>query len=162
MNPLQIKAVVPGILFGLWPLLMARSGLDGYGQAAVFAGSTYLGVLPFFIIRINAGWASSVSIIITAAASFLLLLKIVSTAYTDLKMPWAYAAGVSAGMGLLLFTEVLAKSTRETIGSLFVIMVLAQICIPAIYQLTAPGNFKMSKIIALIIAVIVSYYLGKP
>src|SRR3989344_923669 len=99
MTELQIRAVLAGVFFGMWPLLMNRSGLTGNISAAVFSLGTFIVVLPFALREL--GGSST-----TAA--------------------WTMAVGacISGGVGLLLFTGVLAKATPQTVGPLFILMMV--------------------------------------
>jgi hypothetical protein len=47
MNELQIKAVLAGVFFGIRPLLMNRSGLNGNVSSAVFSLACLVGTMPF-------------------------------------------------------------------------------------------------------------------
>ena len=47
MNELQAKAVLAGVFFGIWPLLINRSGLNGNIGSACFSAAALIGVLPF-------------------------------------------------------------------------------------------------------------------
>ncbi|OGU30376.1 MAG: hypothetical protein A2057_11975 [Ignavibacteria bacterium GWA2_35_9] len=47
MESLEIKSIVAGILFGIWPLFLNRSGLTGNLGTFVFATIVLLCVFPF-------------------------------------------------------------------------------------------------------------------
>ena len=46
---MELKAIIAGLLFGAWPILMQRSHLPGNIQSFVFAGGTFL-IVSFFAI----------------------------------------------------------------------------------------------------------------
>ncbi len=47
MGELQFKAIVAGVFFGIWPLLMNKSGLSGNVSSAVFGLGVLMIVAPF-------------------------------------------------------------------------------------------------------------------
>lgn len=122
MTKLHGLAIVAGLLFGAWPLLMNRSGLNGPLSAAAFAFFCFITVLPAALYSYNAN--------VVAAASW----KI------------ALVAGLVAGLGLLMFSSILAKVTPQTVGTYFVIMILAQISVPAINHTLVTGEYSMKRL----------------
>ena len=98
MESLEIKSVIAGILFGIWPLFMNRSGLSGNLGTFVFAAVVLLCVFPF------------------AVSS----LQNIGTAH----WMWAIAAGIFGSLGLLAFNSVLSKATPQNVGILIVLMII--------------------------------------
>jgi len=127
-----IKALLSGILFGLWPMLMNRSGLNGYLASGVFALGGLILVAPFAI---------SYGAVIGRVSWLMAIL----------------AAACSAS-GLLIFNDLLAKITPQAVGRLFVIMLIAQILVPAVYHLSKNG-LTMDKLFGFLAAVIAAYLL---
>lgn len=135
MNELHIKAVLAGLFFGIWPILMNRSGLTGNISSAVFAFGVLIIVAPFaaydfYTLKINAIWA------------------------------FAVGACVFGGLGMLNFTGLLSKATPQTVGSLFVMTLVMQIAIPALYQVINNGGLTASKALGFVAAVLAAFLLA--
>jgi hypothetical protein len=113
-----LKMVLAGVLFGCWPLLINRSGMDSNSSSILFSA---------------VGTAIVVSVALTQSTDF---------AAGDWR--WALAAGVAGGLGVLVFNSGLAEASTAKVSILFVIMILVQIMVPAIYhvyvnQTISPG-----------------------
>lgn len=119
MDP-RLSAVLAGVAFGIWPLLMNRSGLGGNTSAAVFSGLAFLVVLPF---AIREG----------------------GLAFNPTMVTFAIGAGIAGGLGLLAFNGMLATATPAQVGRLFVIMILVQVAVPAIYQVIMDGGVSLKE-----------------
>lgn len=105
---LAIKMAAAGVLFGIWPLLMSRSGLTGTTSTAVFATIVLVFVMPVaFISGFNT---------------------------TGANWRFAVAAACCGAIGLILFNAALAEATQESLGKLFVIMIIVQTALPAAYH----------------------------
>lgn len=113
------KALLAGLFFGVWPLLMNRSGLGGNLSSLAFASIVTLCVAPFALK--NVGDISGVS--------------------------WAFVvgAGVMAAIGVLFFNGMLANATPQNVSTLFVVMIVAQAVVPAVYGIIMNGG-KVSMI----------------
>jgi len=135
LESLEIKSVVAGILFGIWPLLMNRSGLSGNLGTFVFAAAVLLCVFPFAV--------SSLQSIGTA------------------NWIWAVAAGILGAIGLIAFNTVLSKTTPQTVGTFFVLMIVVQTVVPAIYQAIMNGGLPFSKIVGFVFAAVAAVLLLK-
>lgn len=135
MTELQTKALLAGVCWGIWPLMMNRSGLHGNVSSAVFALVALLAVSPFAFrelggIAANVSWGLSI------------------------------AAGVIGGAGLLFFNGMLAKAAPDKVASLFVLTITMQIAIPALYQLVTGGGLTASKAVGFIAAAIAAFLLA--
>ncbi len=135
MNTLQISSIAAGVFFGLWPLLLNKSGLSGNLSSVVYVGIVFLCVLPFVFLQqstvTNANW-------------------------------WmAIGAGVAGAAGVLLFNGVLAKSTPLNVGTLFVLMLVVQTAVPAIYSLIVNGGISVTKALGFGFAAIAAVLLIK-
>lgn len=135
MNSLEFKSIVAGILFGIWPLLMNRSGLAGNLATFVFASVVLLTVTPFAVSNLseigNSYWL------------------------------WAVASGVIAAFGLLLFNNVLSDSTPQSVGILVVLMIIVQTVVPAVYQIVMGGEISFAKLAGIVLAVVATFLLVK-
>ncbi len=135
MESLEIKSVVAGILFGIWPLFMNRSGLSGNLGTFVFAAVVLLCVFPFAISSFHS----------------------IRTSH----WMWAVAAGIFGALGLLAFNSVLAKATPQIVGILIVLMIIVQTVVPAIYQAIMNGGLPFSKIVGFVLAAVAAVLLLK-
>lgn len=136
MNELQIRALLAGVLFGLWPLLMNRSGLSGSVSAAVFSGTAVIVILPFALHGLDTSKLAQAN--------------------------WTYAllGGLVGAIGVLFFNGGLAKATPQTVGTFFVLMMMAQIAVPAINEIIQNG-VSTTKMIGLMLAAAATYFLSK-
>jgi hypothetical protein len=132
---LEIKSIIAGILFGIWPLFMNRSGLSGNLGTFVFASVVLLCVFPF------------------AAGT----LPNIGTAH----WVWAIAAGIFGSMGLLAFNSVLSKATPQNVGILIVLMIVVQTVVPAVYQVIMTGGLPFTKIAGFVLAAVAAVLLLK-
>jgi hypothetical protein len=135
LESLEIKSIVAGILFGIWPLFLNRSGLTGNLGTFVFATIVLLCVFPF------------------AASS---LRDIASAQWI-----WAVCAGIFGAVGLLAFNSMVAKATPQAVGTFIVLMIIAQIAVPAIYQAIMTGGLPFSKIAGFVLAAVAAVLLLK-
>ncbi len=117
MDNLYVKAVLAGLLFGIWPLLINKSGLNGNIASFIISSIVLLGVFPFAI-----GSMGNIS-----NTNWLILI----------------GAGILGAMGMLLFNGMLTKTTPQSVSSLFVLMLVVQIIPPAVYQVTIGGMTAM-------------------
>lgn len=133
-NIYLILAFYAGLSFGAWPLLMNRSNLTGFLSAAVFVSISLVVIVPFT-------WYGGVQSLYAA--------------------DWKYAilAGVVGSLGLLAFTSMLANSTPQTVGPLFIITLLTQVVVAAVYDAHMNGSFPKERIIGLVAAVIAVIFL---
>ena len=113
MDNLYAKAVLAGLSFGVWPLLMNRSGLNGNIATFIFTSIVLVSVFPFAFGSMgnihNANWLMVIG------------------------------AGIFGAIGMLSFNNILAKATPQIVSSLFVLMLTVQIIAPAIYQVVVGG-----------------------
>lgn len=126
MESLEIKSIIAGILFGIWPLFMNRSGLSGNLATFIFAVVVLLCVFPF-----AAGSLQNIG-----------------------KVHWilVITAGIIGAFGLLLFNGVLSKATPQNVGVLIVLMIIVQTIVPAVYQAIMSGGLPFTKIAGLVLA----------
>lgn len=134
MSAIYVRAILAGLLFGIWPLLMNKSGLTGNMSSLVFTAFAILTVAPF---AMNEGFGS----LRTAAPIFFI------------------SAGIVAGIALLLFNGMLSQATPKQVSSLFLISLMAQIVSPAIYHMYQNG-IEPKKLAGITLAVLASILLG--
>lgn len=123
---MELKAILAGFFFGVWPLFMNRSGLNGNVGSFAFTIVVLIFVFPFSITRLGE----------------------ISQSH------WIFvvAAGMAGGIGLLLFNDVIAKATLQNVGLFFVLMIVAQVIIPAVYQVIMTGGASFQKILGFLLA----------
>ena len=136
MNELQLKALLAGIAWGIWPLFMAKSGVSGNISSTVFSIVVVIGVLPFALSNMGGS---------LAAANWTMVV----------------VAGLISAGGLLLFNSMLASSTHHNVGALIVVMTLAQTAVPAFYQVVSDGRLSVARGIGFVAAFVAAVLLIK-
>ena len=119
MTDLQWKATLAGLCFGIWPLLMNRSGLSGNVSSLVFVIGAGMILLPFAAGNLRNG-------------------------VHPVWIPMILACLFSA-VGLLSFNGMLAKATQQEVSSLFIMMIVVQTTVPAIYHVAVNGGLSLQK-----------------
>lgn len=132
-NP-QVKAILAGLFFGLWPLFMNRSGLAGTVSSFTFAFIAMVVVMPFALH--TTGFA-------IPAANWLMVA----------------CGGIFGALGLLSFSGMLADVPPEKVGSFFVAMIIVQIMIPATYQVIMTQELPLAKAAGFALAIIAAFLL---
>lgn len=135
MNDLQMKAALAGVFFGIWPLLMQRSGLPGNISSAAFSIGVSIFVLPSALREMQA-----------------------SDAITPIWLMIVGACFVGA-LGIMSFNGMLAKATPQTVGSLFVLMIVVQTATPALYDIVMNGGVTFRKIAGFVLTGVAAWLL---
>lgn len=139
MNNLKLT-LVAGLLFGLWPFLMNRSGLNGSISASVFALTVAVFVVPFGLHQITTSGMP---------------------ATTPLGMSYAIGAGIIGGIGMLIFNWVLANTPTTQTAITFMLIVLVQTAVSAAYQLVIAREMTLDKAIGFVFAIIAGVLLTR-
>lgn len=133
MTDARVLSLIAGLFFGLWPLVMNRSGLPANISTVVFAGTN-------------------------------LLIAVALTIYGGAKLQGSVGIGIAAGIvgavGLTAFNLMLSKSKPTEVGSLFVLMVMVQIAVPAVYQMAMSGEVSLKKVAGFLAAFAATVLLG--
>lgn len=134
MYDLYLRAALGGLFFGLWPLFMNRSHLNGYVSSACFSMATLVGVLPF---------------------------ALASNGFTVPAADWKMVAlaGLFGALGLLFFNSMLARVSPQNVGVMFVIMNLMQLAVIAAYQAWASGGMPTHRIVGYAAAAFATFLL---
>ncbi len=131
----EIKAMIAGLCFGLWPLFMNQSGLTGKISSAVFAFLVFAIVAPF-------AFADGMSKIVEA------------------NWIMAIAAGIFGAIGILSFNGMLAQTRPQDVGAMFIIMILVQTAVPAVHQMIMNG-VTPSKAVGILLALVAAVLLSR-
>lgn len=119
MNTLQIQFMFAGLCFGIWPLFMNRSGLSGVLSSFVLCTIIVLFISPFafgeFKNIINMNWQMTLG------------------------------AAIFATLGMVLFGKGLFKASPQNVSSLFIVLVVMQVLVPAIYKIILSGGSITTK-----------------
>jgi len=132
---LQIKAVLTGILFGLWPLLMNKSGLSGNAASFTLAAGMLICFLPFSVGSIGALFSGNVKVLFVLGAI------------------------ISGSAGILLLNGILAKTNPQAVSALLVLIFVTQIVVPSIYHIFVTGGLTLVKGTGFALAVIAAILL---
>ncbi len=132
---LQVKAMLAGLFFGIWPLLMNRSNLSGNLSSAIFTAIVLICVLPFSL-------GSTINV-------------------TNINWGMALPAGILGALGIMSFNGMLAKATPANVSTLFVLMILVQTVIPATYHIAINGGLNLTKGLGFVFAAIAAILLLK-
>lgn len=133
MSDSTLKMILAGVLFGMWPLLMNKSNLNGSTSVTFFAIVVVLIVLPFGIYN---GLTISGS-----------------------KWWFAILAGCAGALGLLVFNSGLSKISQHEVGQLFIIMIVAQTVVPAIYHVYVNGELTLKMAGGFVAAIVAAFLL---
>lgn len=128
------KMIITGVVFGVWPLLMNKSGLVGTTATATIAFIVMLLVLPVGVYH--------------------------GLTFVGSKWWFAVIAGCFAALGMLMFNSMLAKATRDEVGRLFVIMLVFQTAVPAVYHAYVNGGLTLKSGAGFLTAIITVFLLS--
>lgn len=164
MGELHLKAIVSGLLLGAWPLFMNRSGLNPYVSAVMFSAIALVVLLPAAFISngsslMNGRW------MVAILCLFLVFIAVLSVAVMNSNLTagatWrmVLAAALCGAFGLLLLTGILAGTTPNTVSAFFVLVLVFQLSVPAIYHVVLNG-MSVSKLAGFIAAALAAILLA--
>ncbi len=136
MNDLWLKTAIAGVFFGAWPLIMNKSKLPANFSTIVFCGAGLM------------------------VATIPLFLKQTGGSLTGASWTIAIISGLVGGIGLLSFSGMLAKATPETVSTFFLVNLLIQISVPALYQVAITRNLSASRGLGFLAAGLAAYLLA--
>lgn len=137
MTELQKMALKAGLFFGAWPLLMNKSGLPGNLSGSILGFISFLVVTPFAM----QGFTWSL--------------------ITESNWIYAVLAGVASGVGVIFFNGGLAVTTTATVSNFFVMMIVVQVSVSAVYQIIVTQTVTPEKFFGFILAGGAAYLLSK-
>jgi hypothetical protein len=133
-----LKMIVSGLLFACWPLLLNRSGL---------AGATSL--------------MGAMAVVTTIVVTFALLNHPTLSGATSHWWIWVIASGLCSAVGMLIMCSVTAKAAPTDIGTLIVIVTIAQIAGTALYDVVMKGDLSLKTAAGFVAAVAAAILLKK-
>lgn len=139
MDSILVRALIAGALFGAWPLFMSKSGLNGNVGTLVFSVVVLVSVIPF-------AWHT----LATTPGSF-----------AQANWTMTIAAGVFGGIGVLVFNSMLASTTPQNVGTYFVIALLVQTALPAVYSMVMNGGVSPTKVAGFVLAAVAGVLLTR-
>jgi len=130
----QLLALLSGVAFGIWPMLANRSGMQGNPLSLCLLGVALLLNAPFAL-------KQGVNLPNLQGTIFMI------------------GAGLLMGTGMLFFNGMLAKVSRAQVASMFILMMVVQIAVPAVWQLLN-GNMNPKQLAGIAAAVVAAILLG--
>ncbi len=131
-----ILAVVTGLSFAAWPLVMSRSGLSG----------------PFA----SWLWAMTIAFVV----GFTLPLFGQTVAHDKGSFLIALLAGLIGAIGVLALNTICAKASQAEIGKYFLIMLVVQFAVPAVYHMVMSGELTVRKVAGILAGFIALWLLA--
>ncbi len=128
MDNLYVRSILAGIFFGMWPLLMSRSGLSG----------TMSGV-----------WMNTVAVVVLMLIMFT---QDNSVDATPTGLMIGALSGISAAVGLYLLNGILAVVPKETAVTYVLITTIIQVVVYALYQAWLLGSLSLAKLLGFLLA----------
>lgn len=132
---LLAQAILAGVFFGIWPLFMNKSGLNGNISSAVFCIGVFMMLLPFAI----SGNGLTIP---------------------DANWKMVVPAVIFGAFGLMAFNGMLAGATAVNVGALFATMSVTQIVVAAGYQAIMSGSLSLTKGVGFAAAVLAAFLLN--
>lgn len=122
-----LLTIIAGLLFGVWPIFMNMSRMSGTNAAAAFTIVCFCVVMPVAVYN---------GITISGA-----------------RLGFAIAAGVTAGVALIMFNYVLASTPPQDLAPLFVVLLVAQLVASVVHYLMENGSMTPMKTIGLVLVI---------
>lgn len=135
MDKYQLRAVLAGILFGLYPLLLNRSNLPGNITGMMFSFLVAIFILPFGVSEVPK----------LAHANWVMLIS----------------AGMLSAIAMMCMTNFLTNNSKEKIGLLIILMIVTQASVTAIFQMMMDRGVSITRLFGFIFAVLAVYLLNK-
>lgn len=117
MNERVLLSIGAGISFGLWPLIMNRARLDPFATVIVFLVGSLIFALPavFF-----ANWSG----------------------ITGGQLRIAALACAFSAIGTICFNRMLATTSQTDVATMFLLMLVVQVALPAIVLLRSGATMR--------------------
>lgn len=135
MDKMQCRAILAGLLFGIYPLFLSKSRISGNVMGATFSLVVCLTILPFALGEMK------------------------ELAMTNWRM--LIGAGIVSAMGLMCMTSYLALPDQRQIGLLIILMIITQATVTAVYQVYMDKGISLTRILGFISAAVAIVLLNK-
>ncbi|MEK7138457.1 MAG: hypothetical protein AAB787_03030 [Patescibacteria group bacterium] len=148
--------VVAGICFGLWPVVMAKSGFEGADQMVGYAIPTAVVAVIAWLFGITSGPILNTLICVFVGAGIV-------AGHGWISMPpvlIASIAGVVNGLGVVSLLEVLGplSKSKEKVAIAIFVVVLTQLTINSVAGMTMHGTeLSIKKAIGFVMAIGAAY-----
>jgi len=128
------KAVLTGILWGIWPLMMMKTGLKVIPSVFVFTGVMFAIALPLFVFGNT------------------------KNAFVGTNITLAIACGILGVMGTIIFNGMLSDAPQNKTSLLIVLMIITETIVPAVYYAYNNG-FPIKRMIGFVLAALSAVFL---
>ncbi len=118
---MEFRMILAGILFGVWPIAMNRSGLSGNTATAIY------------------GLVAVTIVVLFTAKDFNTL------SVSGVNWPMIILAGCCGGFGLILFGEAMTSAPKERLAFLFVSMTVVQLATPVLFHLIVTQSLTVKQ-----------------
>ncbi|HEU5115001.1 MAG TPA: hypothetical protein VFT82_04525 [Candidatus Paceibacterota bacterium] len=130
-----LMVIIAGACAGSWPLIMQKSGLSGAPAAIVYSVCSL-----------------AVALILFAAAKG-------SAGTAPINWWVALAAGLLAAAALVLLSFVIGKTSPGQLSLLYIVMILVQVAVPAIFFAFTNGKITLQQVLGLMAALLAAFLL---
>ena len=139
LRNVYVEVIIAGIAAGAWPLVMQKSGLIGAPIAVVY---------------------SLVSLI--AAVCLLVATGGIQINVQSNTVQWGIAlgAGLLAALSLLFLSDVVGRTSPTNLSTLYVLLLIAQISVPAIFYAVINHGVNLKQGIGFIAAIVAALLLS--
>ena len=135
MNKFQVDAVIAGVMFGLYPLLLSRSEAKSNINATLFSFVVAVCILPFAIAQVK------------------------SIDVSDCK--WIIGAGMLSAIGLVCMSNFITSSSKNSIGLLIILMIVVQASVTATYQIIMDRGISPTRLLGFVFAAVAIILLNR-
>jgi drug/metabolite transporter (DMT)-like permease len=136
MNSAHIQVIIAGLLFGMWPLIYNRSGLSGNPGTLLFVAFMLVIIVPYVVFKKEVPSTPTIGWLIV------------------------FFASVVSAMGLFFFTDAIGRVPPQKASSLFVLMIVVQIMVPAIYEVLLKQSVSIKHAAGFICAILAAILLA--
>jgi drug/metabolite transporter (DMT)-like permease len=134
MNP-QTKAILAGIFFGFYPLMLKHSKLGGNMTALLFSLAVFIVIIPF-------AWKEMATL-------------------PNTFWPPIIGAGVVSAFGMLCMVSMIAETPQKNVGILMLSVMVTQAVVTVLYQVVLDRGITLTKVIGFACAGIAIVLLNK-
>ncbi len=143
-----------GACFGLWPLIMQKSGLQGIQQSLGLTLSTTAIILVAWFVGIAGGWAINTVLVFSLFAGIMVGFKLIEPS------PYLIAvlAGLLNGLGTIKYLDSISSTQQNRVSAAILVVILTQIMINETGGIVMMGaEFSIRKAIGITMAICAIY-----